>query len=60
MNKEKIKRLEKKGWKVGTVSEFLSLSREEKEYIQTKLALARLFHVLRMKKNAWPDCAVHC
>ena len=41
MNKEKIKGLKKKGWKVGTVSEFLSLSREEEEYMETKLALAR-------------------
>jgi len=51
MNKEKIKRLEKKGWKVGTVSEFLSLSREEEEYIEMKLALSHYFHILRMKKN---------
>jgi G:T-mismatch repair DNA endonuclease (very short patch repair protein) len=42
VNNEKIKELEKKGWKVGTVSELLSLSCEEEEHMETKLALARL------------------
>ncbi len=51
MKKEKIKNLEKKGWKVGTVSDFLRLSREEEEYIEMKLALARFFQELRRKKN---------
>jgi ribosome-binding protein aMBF1 (putative translation factor) len=51
MKKEKIKNLEKKGWKVGTVSEFLNLSREEEEYIEMKLTLAHYFQELRKKKN---------
>jgi predicted XRE-type DNA-binding protein len=51
MRKDKIKNLEKKGWKVGTVSEFLDLTREEEEYIEMKLALARYFLALRKKKN---------
>lgn len=51
MNKEKIRGLEKKGWKVGTVTEFLGLSREEEEYIEMKLALSHYFHELRTKKN---------
>lgn len=51
MNKEKIKNLEKKGWKVGTVSEFLKLSREEEEYIEMKLTLSDYFQKLRMKKH---------
>jgi DNA-binding XRE family transcriptional regulator len=51
MNKEKIKSLNKKGWKVGTVSEFLKLSREEEEYIEMKLALSHYFQELRKKKN---------
>jgi orotate phosphoribosyltransferase-like protein len=40
MKKEKIRNLEKKGWKVGTVSDFLNLSREEEEYIEMKLVLS--------------------
>ncbi len=36
MQKGKIKNLEKKGWKVGTVSDFLNLSREEEEHIEMK------------------------
>jgi DNA-binding XRE family transcriptional regulator len=51
MKKEKMKKHEKKGWRVGTVSEFLGLSREEEEYIEMKLALSRYFQELRRKKN---------
>jgi DNA-binding XRE family transcriptional regulator len=51
MKKEKVKNLEKKGWRVGTVSEFLRLRREEEEYIEMKLALSRYFQELRRKKN---------
>ena len=43
--------LEKKGWKVGTVSEFLALSREEEEYVELKLTLSHYFLELRKKKN---------
>jgi hypothetical protein len=51
MKKEKIKNLEKQGWKVGTVSDFLHLSHEEEEYIEMKIALAKYFHDLRRKKH---------
>ena len=51
MKKDKIKNLEKKGWKVGNVSGFLNLSREEEEYIEMKLALSNYFQALRKKKN---------
>ncbi len=51
MNKNKIKNLEKKGWKVGTVAEFLNLSREEEEYIEMKLALSKYLQELRKKKH---------
>ncbi len=34
-------RLEKKGWKVGSVAEFLRLSPEEETLIEIKLALSR-------------------
>ena len=51
MKKEKIINLEKKGWKIGTVSDFLNLSREEEEYIEMKLALSNYFQELRKKKR---------
>ncbi len=40
MREEKRKRLERKGWKVGSVKEFLNLSPEEAAYIELKLKLA--------------------
>jgi len=51
MKKEKIRNLEKKGWKVGTASDFLNLSREEEEYIEMKLALSNYFQELRRKRH---------
>jgi hypothetical protein len=41
MKTAKKKRLETKGWKVGTVGEFLQLSREESAHIEMKLTLSR-------------------
>ena len=41
MNQSKRKRLESKGWKVGSVQDFLGLSNEEAAYIELKLALAK-------------------
>lgn len=40
MREDKKKRLEARGWRVGTVTEFLGLSPEEEEYIELKLRLA--------------------
>ena len=40
MRKQKRKRLEAKGWKIGTVKEFLALSDEESAYIELKVKLA--------------------
>ena len=40
MRETKRKRLEAKGWKVGTAREFLDLSREEEAYIELRLRLA--------------------
>jgi predicted transcriptional regulator len=40
MREEKRKRLEAKGWKVGSAKEFLDLSDEETAYIELKLKLA--------------------
>jgi len=41
MNAEKRKRLEAKGWRVGTVKEFLGLSAEEDRLLAIRLSLAR-------------------
>jgi len=51
MNNKKIKNLEKNGWKVGTVSDFLGLSHEEEAYIEMKLTLSNYFQELRKKKH---------
>ena len=40
MRKQKKKRLAAKGWKVGSVREFLGLSNEESAYIELKIRLA--------------------
>ena len=40
MRKQKKKRLESKGWKIGTVKEFLGLSDGESAYIELKVKLA--------------------
>lgn len=40
MNKRKKDKLARKGWKTGSVAEFLDLSAEESAYIEMKLALS--------------------
>ena len=51
MKDAKRKKLESKGWKVGSVSDFLGLTLEESEYVEMKLALARILKKKRMNKN---------
>ncbi len=51
MDKEKRKRLEAKGWKVGNVEEFLGLSPEEAAYIELKLELSKSLKEHRQEKN---------
>ncbi|MCR4296121.1 MAG: helix-turn-helix domain-containing protein [Elusimicrobia bacterium] len=41
MNKAKRKKLERRGWKVGSASEFLGLTAEEARFIELKLTLSR-------------------
>jgi DNA-binding XRE family transcriptional regulator len=50
MKKAKRERLEAKGWKVGTVAEFLGLTPEESALIGIKLALARHLRERRQKR----------
>jgi len=51
MDKAKQKRLEAKGWKVGTTVDFLRLSPEEARYIELKLALSEHLKKRRMRKK---------
>ncbi len=50
MNKNKIKILESKGYKIGSAEDFLSLSREESAYINLKFTLSQAMSEYR-KKN---------
>ncbi len=51
MRKSKRARLEKKGWKVGTVEEFLDLSPEEAAYIEMKLRLGQSLRTRRRRRR---------
>jgi ribosome-binding protein aMBF1 (putative translation factor) len=51
MKAEKKKRLEAKGWKVGSTAEFLKLNAEETAYIELKLALSKALQGLRKSKK---------
>ena len=51
MRRAKKERLEKKGWKVGTVQEFLELSDEEAAYVELRLRLAATLRQRRQKKR---------
>ncbi|ADJ29476.1 helix-turn-helix transcriptional regulator [Nitrosococcus watsonii] len=51
MKLSKQKKLEKAGWKVGTVNEFLGNPQEESDYIEMKLALSRTLKKRRIKKR---------
>ena len=49
MNKTKKRRLERAGWRVGDVSDFLSLEPQERFLIEMKIALAQM---LRQQRKA--------
>ncbi len=51
MRKEKRERLEAKGWRVGSVDEFLELSPEEAAYIEMKLRLSENLRLRRRRKK---------
>jgi ribosome-binding protein aMBF1 (putative translation factor) len=51
MRKQKKTRLAAKGWKVGTVREFLNLSDEESAYIELKIRLAAALRRRRQEKG---------
>jgi ribosome-binding protein aMBF1 (putative translation factor) len=49
MNQAKRERLEAKGWKVGSVSDFLELTAEESVLVEIKLALSQNLKERRQK-----------
>ena len=51
MNSEKRKRLESKGWKVGTAAEFLELTPEESEIVEMRAALSRKLKSTRSRRK---------
>ena len=51
MKATKRKKLESKGWKVGSVEDFLELSSEEVAYIEMKHALSNSLKERRAKEN---------
>ena len=52
MEKKKLMKLQKQGWKVGSASDFLKLSQEESAYIELKVSLAQY---LQKKRQAIPS-----
>lgn len=51
MRNSKRKRLEAKGWKVGSTKDFLGLSSQEEAYIEIKLRLAETLRNQRMRRR---------
>ena len=51
MDKGKKKKLESKGYKVGSVDEFLGLNKKESEYIELKFALSQALSERRKQSN---------
>jgi predicted XRE-type DNA-binding protein len=49
MNKNKQRKLEAQGWRVGSAAEFLGLSPEEAAFVETKVALSQS---LRQRRTA--------
>jgi DNA-binding XRE family transcriptional regulator len=57
MKQSKRKALEKKGWKVGSASDFLNLSDEELALIELKIALGNALKQRRQKKRLTQEAA---
>ncbi len=57
MDAQKRKKLEAKGWKVGTAQEFLGLTDEEALLVETKLAIATAFANLRRERGSQKEVA---
>jgi DNA-binding XRE family transcriptional regulator len=59
MNSRKISLLKKKGWSIGDAGDFLSLSPDERAYIEMKASLARCFAEIRTKKHLTQQQLAH-
>lgn len=57
MDKAKRERLEAKGWKVGSVAEFLELTPEESALVEIKLALSRKLRQRRQEQMTQAELA---
>ncbi|MBC5797464.1 helix-turn-helix transcriptional regulator [Sphaerospermopsis sp. LEGE 00249] len=57
MDNSKRERLEAKGWKIGTVAEFLELTPEEAALVEIKLALSRSLKERRQNLMTQADLA---
>ena len=57
MDTSKKERLESKGWKIGTVSDFLELTPEETVLVEIKLALSQSLKERRQKLMTQSDLA---
>ncbi len=51
MNSKKKRQLEAKGWKFGSASDFLNLSREEEAIVEMKLSLSDTVRHSRIKSH---------
>jgi predicted XRE-type DNA-binding protein len=51
MKNDKLKKLEQNGWKVGSASDFLGLSRAEETFVEMKLALAKSLRHCRTSRE---------
>lgn len=51
MRSNKQKKLESKGWKVGTSVDFLELTAEEAAYVELKLSLSKSLKEIRKRKH---------
>ena len=59
MKKSKIAKLEKAGWKVGSVQDFLELTDDEVALIEMKLALSKYLKDRRKRKKLTQDQLAH-
>lgn len=51
MDKNRIARLRRRGWKVGSAADFLDLSAEEAAYVELKITLAQYLQEKRKSRH---------
>jgi len=57
MDKAKQKRLEAKGWRVGTAADFVGLAPEEAELVEVRLRLAAAVRAERQRQHLTQEAA---